>query len=337
MQEVVSINDKIETLGNIGKDMTLSLDKSLIKGTLADFNNENSEETYKALKTLETMVSSLSPSANKSLLNPGFFQKLFRINTVQKYVDKYKSAQSVIDEIVKTLDVSKKSLYNDNVTLQKQCLLLKKDFETVSNTLEELQAFEKSIHEELEKAEATNDEEIVEHVKSSLLFPCLQKITDTQQKMAIVKQSTLVLSTLIKNNHELIEGVDRAKSVTLNALGLSILITQSLNEQKKVMDVITGLNETTSDLILSTSIILKEQGAEIQKQASRAMLDPEKLEQAFKEAIDALNSINQHRSAATLQLAEECKRLDEISKSMNNDMNRLFESVANKSAQGQIQ
>ena len=83
----------------------------------------------------------------------------------------------------------------------------------------------------------------------------------------------------------LIRGVNRAKNVTISALRTGVMVASALYDQKIVMDKINILNQTTENIIESTSHMLKEQGSEIQKHSAETMISPEVLKTSFAEAI----------------------------------------------------
>ena len=58
------------------------------------------------------------------------------------------------------------------------------------------------------------------------------------------------IDVIIKNNMELIKGVDRASTTTVSALRTAVITAQALGNQKLVLDQITALNATTSGLIV---------------------------------------------------------------------------------------
>src|SRR5690606_4107279 len=118
-------------------------------------------------------------------------------------------------------------------------------------------------------------------MEEELLFPLRQRILDLQQQLAVSQQGILALEVVIRNNRELMRGVDRAINVTVSALNVAVVVAMALANQRLVLDRVRSINTTTSDLIAGTAQALRTQGVEIQTQASSTVLDMEKLEQAF--------------------------------------------------------
>ena len=117
-------------------------------------------------------------------------------------------------------------------------------------------------------------------------------------QLAVSVQGYLALDLIRRNNVELIKGVDRATTTTVSALRTAVIVAQALSDQKLVLDQITALNETTGDLIVSTSEMLKQQSADISKQASEATVDLAKLQKAFQNIYATMDEIDNFKVKA---------------------------------------
>jgi uncharacterized protein YaaN involved in tellurite resistance len=131
-----------------------------------------------------------------------------------------------------------------------------------------------------------------------VLFAIRQKHQDLLTQLAVSAQSYMALDMVRKNNVELIKGVERASTVTLSALRTAVIVAQALTNQKMVLDQITALNTTTENMILATSVMLKEQSAAIQKQASSSTISIETLQTAFQNVYDTMDAVDTYRSEA---------------------------------------
>ena len=116
-------------------------------------------------------------------------------------------------------------------------------------------------------------------------------------QMAVSVQGYMALDLVRKNNVELIKGVDRAQTTTVSALRTAVIVSQALARQKLVLDQITALNTTTSNLIESTSNQLRIQGAEINQQAASSTIDVQKLQVAFDNVFQTMDAIDTFRGA----------------------------------------
>src|SRR6266705_6917145 len=118
-------------------------------------------------------------------------------------------------------------------------------------------------------------------LRDDVLFAVRQKHQDLLTQLAVNMQGYLALDLVRKNNLELIKGVDRATTPTVSALGTAVIVAQALADQKLVLDQITALNTTTSDLIEATSVMLRRQSGHIIEQAASSTVEVSKLQAAF--------------------------------------------------------
>ena len=95
-------------------------------------------------------------------------------------------------------------------------------------------------------------------LREDVLFYVRQKHQDLLTQLAVSIQNYLAIDIVIKNNIELVKGVDRATTTTVSALRTAVIVAQALNNQKLVLDQITALNTTTSNMIQSTSEMLRD-------------------------------------------------------------------------------
>jgi uncharacterized protein YaaN involved in tellurite resistance len=123
-------------------------------------------------------------------------------------------------------------------------------------------------------------------------------------QMAVSVQGYMALDLVRKNNLELIKGVDRAQTTTISALRTAVIVSQALARQKLVLDQITALNTTTSNLIESTSQQLRTQGAEINQQAASSTIDVQKLQAAFDNVFQTMDAIDSFRAQSVDSMAQ---------------------------------
>ena len=162
-----------------------------------------------------------------------------------------------------------------------------------------------SIEAQIQRAEIEGvEQQKIDFVREEILFPLRQRIMDMQQMIVVNQQGIVSLNVIRRNNKELIRGVNRAKNVTVSALRTGVMVASALYDQKIVMEKINILNQTTENIISTTSHMLKEQGSEIQKHSAETMISPEVLKEAFAEAIQAINDVSNYKVQALPQMKE---------------------------------
>lgn len=291
------------TIGNLSK---AGEEGSVVSNSLADLHRE---------------IKGLDPS----LLNftkEGFLDKIF--NPIRRYFDKYAKADGVIKDIIVSLDRGKATLKNDNTTLDLEEDALRELTKKLNIELTLGMALDEQISERIERANADGeDEEKVQFVVEEILFPLRQRIMDMQQMVVVNHQGIVAMEVIKRNNKELIRGVDRAKTVTVTALRTAVMVASALYNQKIVLQKIDLLNETTGNIISSTSRMLKEQGAAIQKQATKSTVSPDVLKQAFQDAIAALEDISAFKQQALPQMQETVAQFRVLAETGEKEIARL--------------
>jgi uncharacterized protein YaaN involved in tellurite resistance len=227
------------------------------------------------------------------------------MNPVRKYFAKYEKAEGAISDIVESLDKSSKVLQNDNITLLNEENYLREVTNKLLAEIELGKQMDASIEAQIQSAEIEGvDQNKIDFVREEVLFPLRQRIMDMQQMIVVNQQGIVSLNVIRRNNKELIRGVNRAKTVTVSALRTGVMVASALYDQKIVMDKINILNQTTENIIESTSHMLKEQGSEIQKHSAETMISPEVLKAAFAEALQAIEDVSTYKVQALPQMKE---------------------------------
>ncbi|KHF34131.1 Toxic anion resistance protein (TelA) [Paenibacillus sp. P1XP2] len=270
---------------------------------------------------LHTQLKDLDPSAI-DFAKTGFLGKLF--NPLRAYFLKFEKADSVIGDIVVSLDKGKQTLKNDNTTLEIEQQSLRDLTKKLQKEIQLGEMMDASIEAQIEAAKARNeDPDKIRFITEEVLFPLRQRIMDLQQMLVVNQQGIMAIEVVIRNNKELIRGVDRAKTVTISALKISVTVAAALYNQKIVLKKIELLNQTTNELIASTSRMLKNQGAAIQKQALEASISVDTLKQAFTDVLSALDSISTYKQEALPKMRETINQFREMADTGEKQISRM--------------
>jgi uncharacterized protein YaaN involved in tellurite resistance len=182
------------------------------------------------------------------------------------------------------------------------------------NKLEQYAYLGKKIDAELEARLSVleaQDPEKARVVKEEMLFYIRQKVQDLLTQLAVTIQGYLALDMVRKNNLELIKGVDRATTTTVSALRTAVIVAQALANQKLVLDQITALNTTTSNMIESTSVLLKQQSTQIHEQAASSTVELDKLKKAFQNIYDTMDTVANFKVKALENMKQTVDTLSE--------------------------
>lgn len=246
----------------------------------------------KSLTELRSVVEDLDPTRQGSLSSPRKFLGIIPMGkSVQDYFRKYQSSQTHINAIIESLYHGKDELMKDNASIEQEKVNMWALMQSLRQYIYVGQKIDERLEQKIGELEAT-DPEKARVVKEELLFYVRQKNMDFLTQLAVNIQGYLALDMIRKNNLELIKGVDRATTTTIAALRTAVMVSQALSSQKLVLDQINALNSTTSNLIESTSVMLKRQTAQVHEQASGSSVDLEKLQKSFNHIYETMQAID---------------------------------------------
>lgn len=231
-------------------------------------------------------------------------------NPMQRYFHKFESAQDALDGIIHDLEAGADMLRRDNVTLADDQAALRALLLQLRRQIDLGRLIDRRLGRAADDRAAEEPQR--RFIEEELIFPLRQRIVDLQQQLAVSQQGVLALEVAIRNNRELIRGVDRAINVTVSALNVAVTVALALANQRLVLDRVEALNATTSDLIAGTAKALRTQGTDIQNRASSTVLDMEKLEQAFADVIGAVDEVARYRREALPRLDAQIDRLEDL-------------------------
>ena len=216
---------------------------------------------------------------------------------VVDYFRRYQSAQSQLNAILHSLRSGQDELTKDNVSLGLEKTNLWATMGRLNQYVYIAERLDEKVSARIAELELS-DPDTAKSLSQDVLFYVRQKHQDLLTQLAVSIQSYLAIDVIIKNNVELIKGVDRASTTTVGALRTAVIVAQALGNQKLVLDQITALNTTTSGLIQRTSEMLRDNSAAIQEQAASATLGMPELQAAFTNIYATMDSIDEFKTKA---------------------------------------
>lgn len=300
--------------------------KILDQSVRALSHSQEGSKVANSLLDLRKQVEEINPKHynlnNRSGAGAGFFKSLLgRKNSFSRYLEKYEASSTVIADIIKGLEAGRQQLIDDNKTLD----LDKQQMRDSLEGLERAIAIGETLHEKLEikarQMEAESEERRL--VEEGLLFPLNQRILDLQTALAVNQQGVISYDMLIRNNHELITGINRTITITTSALRIAVTTRLALNNQKKVLDAKKKVDQTTADLIEDNAHVLHTQGVEIQKQAAASTLDVEKLTATFNTLNQAMDEVSSFRRECIPMMRQQIEKFQKCTDEASATIERM--------------
>jgi uncharacterized protein YaaN involved in tellurite resistance len=282
--------------------------KALNEGSLSQ-----GSKVGKTLLDLRRTVEDLDPSQAAGAKK--FLGMIPFGDRITDYFRKYQSAQSHLNGILHSLQSGQDELQKDNVALNLEKKSLWESMGRLNQYVYVAEKLDARLSAHVATVEATDPEQ-AKALREDVLFYVRQKHQDLLTQLAVSIQNYLAIDIIIKNNIELIKGVDRATTTTVSALRTAVIVAQALNNQQLVLDQITALNTTTSGLIERTSELLKTNSARIQEQSASSTISIESLQKAFANIYETMDTIDQFKVRALDNMAATIGSLEtEVQKS----------------------
>jgi uncharacterized protein YaaN involved in tellurite resistance len=310
------VNDIRSAVENMGYQVQTQAAKQsdMLKRPVKEMmsRSEDGQSVGKALIDLKMTVEDLDPATVD--LSAGFVSRTmgylpFIGTPLKRYFSKFESSQTVINSIISSLEKGRDQLNRDNITLTEDQKRMRQMTLKLEQSVKLGQLLDQKISYKLER-DIPQDDPRHKFIQEEILFALRQRIMDLQQQLAVNQQGVLATEIVIRNNKELIRGVNRALNVTVNALQVAVTVALALENQKIVLDKVNALSKTTDTLIANTAARLRTQGAEIHKQASSSSLSIESLKQAFVDINAAMDDIATYRANALPQMAKSILEMD---------------------------
>ena len=290
-KDVSSLGDEdIQAAADSSNRLLQSPVRAMTKGGFSE-GSKVSATLLELRRTVEDLDPSTHLSTHKLLSRLPFGNK------VRDYFGRFQSAQHHLDAIVKALYDGKDELLKDNAALEQEKVHLWETMQRLAQYIYIAERLDRTLDSKIAAIESS-DPDRAKALREDVLFYARQKHQDLLTQLAVSIQGYLAIDLVRRNNEELIRGVDRATTTTVAALRTAVVVAQALTNQKLVLDQITALNTTTSNLIESTSQLLATQGVAIQQEAASATISVEKLQAAFPNVYQAMDAVDSFKTQA---------------------------------------
>jgi uncharacterized protein YaaN involved in tellurite resistance len=231
-------------------------------------------------------------------------------NKLAKYFQRYESAQTQLDKIIKSLMAGQDELRKDNATLADEKVQLWETMQQLSEYAVFAKALDAATVSKIEALRNGGRVDEAQKLEADVLFPVRQRHQDILTQLAVSVQGYLAMDLVRKNNTELIKGVERARTTTIAALRTAVVVAQALANQKMVLDQIDAVNNTTNAMILQTSEMLRDQTTRIHEQATSSGVSVETLQKAFDNVFQTMDAIDSFRSQAAQNMSSTVSALE---------------------------
>jgi uncharacterized protein YaaN involved in tellurite resistance len=298
-------------------------------GGLGDGN----ASVVKSLLELRRTVEDLNPARYDLRSGP---RKLLGVlpfgDRLRAYFQRYQKAQSHIQGVVGALRDGSSELEKDNAAIGQEQKALWTQMETLRQYAYMAERLDVALEARIAKVEV-DDADRGRGLREDLLFPVRHRRQEILTQLAVAVQGYAALRVVEINNRELVRAVRIATTTTVAALRTAVMVAQALTTQKLVSDQVKAVHEVTSTMIEGTSVLLRDQAATIEQQATSPGVDLAALQRAWDNVFAALDQIDTYKLRALEAMKVTVSQLtDQVERSQSH-VERLHENEA-KQAQG---
>lgn len=308
--------DAVRSMGDADIRRAAEMSNRLLETPLREMKSGGLSDVSKVSNTLVELrrtVESLDPT--KASVGKRFLGIIPMGDKMTDYFRKYQSSQEHLNAILHALRQGQDELTRDNISLNMEKQVLWDTMSRLNQYIYLAEQLDTQLSAAIAQLQVT-DPAKADVLNKDVLFYVRQKHQDLLTQLAVSIQGYLAMDVIIKNNVELIKGVDRASTTTISALRTAVITAQALGNQKLVLDQITALNATTSGLIASTSELLKTNSVTIQEQAASSTISLEALQKAFANIYETMDTIDTFKVQALNTMSQTVGVLEnEVAKS----------------------
>lgn len=308
-----STKEEVEELENSSALLSTKVDK------LDSIEDSSSSGIADALLKLNEEVKEINPNTFDFEGGKWFSWLPFVGKPIDNYLSKFKSAKSVINEIIKNLDEGENLLRNDIAVLESD----KKRYREAAIRLQRKAMIMEQVAKAIEENIANMSEKEREFYQNNLLLYIQKRIRSLYEILVVTQQGFLSSDVIINTNWELIDNVNNIKAVTKRALEIGVSMLVALENQKMVLDATNKTKDVTNDLVLGNAKRLNEQATEIYKQASQSTLSMETLKESFKNIEEAMNKMNNFKAQSLVKVKNEISQIKEVTDKLEEKMKEV--------------
>ena len=287
--------------------------KKLSEFSHSMLNRVQLKDTGEIGDSLTELMTQLQKSNPKDLTaEPNLFKRLFGEvkASISEAQIQYQKIGSQIDKVAIRLEREKNELLNDNLMLE-QLYEKNKDYFEALNIyiaagevkMQELQ--EKIIPEAIEKAKKSNSQMDVQVVNDLNQF--LDRLDKRTHDLRLTRQMTIQQAPQIRmiqnTNQALAEKIQVSVHTSIPLWENQITIALALLRQQNAAVSQRQVSETTNDLLLKNSDMLKQSAIDTARESERGVIDIETLQKTQANLIETLEETLQIQSEGRRQRA----------------------------------
>lgn len=325
---------KLDSAFALGRE-EVSMAASLLQGRFMERNLVGMEnnQAFKAIQEMRGHLDTLNPGKEGDLFQP---QKLLGFipfgNRLQAYFRKYQSAGKQLQKSIEQLYAARDDMQRDVVEIEATRTKLWDAMQKLAGAIKFAEALDAKLLMKVEALRST-DAQRAKSLEQEVLFYARQNLQDMLTQQAVCTNGYLALDVLKKTGREMMNGCSRVATTGMSALAVAQTVARATGNQIKVMEMLTGVNNTIEDLVAETGQQLNSHVEKSVQFAQNPMIGVEKLKEMFNQTFKAMDAMDDFRSKSiavmgqnNLIIAAEIKRSENYIDKIRRDQARVATS-----------
>ncbi|WP_162056391.1 toxic anion resistance protein [Pontibacter pamirensis] len=266
----------------------------------------------------------------------GFLSRLPFVNKIkdrsQRLASQYNSIAENVDDVVIKLEKTRQSIMKDSTSLD---VMFNQAVEYIHEVRAVIAAGKMKI-EELEneaipklksEAEASdNDELIVQRLSDMIAFKdrLEKKVHDLTLSHTIATQSMPQIRMIQTTNDVLAQKIQNSIVTVIPVWRQQVAIALGLEKQRKALEIQKKVTDTTNEMLLKNSQLLKTNVVSAAKENERGIVDVDTLKKVNKDMVETLDAVLKISEEGSKKRSDAVKELAQVQEELNNKIIGTF-------------
>ena len=303
----------------------------------ANFVGMEDSPAYKAIAEIRGLLDELTPGNQGDLLQKN---KLLGIipygNKLQAYFRKYQNASSQLQSAMSQVHAARDDMQKDVAAIDSTRAQVWDALQKLAAAARFATTLDTDLKTRVDALEAT-DPPKAQALRQEVLFYARQNLTDVLTQQAVTINAYLALGVLKQTAREMINGCSRVLTTGMSALATAQTVARATGNQIKVMEMLTGVNNTIGALIAESGKQLNQHVEQTTKFAENPMLGIEQMKTMFDQTFQAMDAIDTFRSKAIDVMGQNNKLIREQIERADTYVDRNRQKLAREATGGAIE
>ncbi|WP_276496961.1 toxic anion resistance protein [Pontibacter litorisediminis] len=330
--------EKPETLTNFGVETQRKLGQYSDE-LLSKVKSKDSGDAGTAINELLTQINmiKIDEEEKRSFLSRLPFGKKIEDRS-KKLAMQYNSISENVDDVVIKLEKTRQSILKDSTSLE---VMFKQAVEYIHEVRAVIAAGKLKVEEientvipklQQEVESSGQDELVVQRLSDMVSFKekLEKKVHDLTLSHTIATQAMPQIRMLQTTNDVLAQKIQNSIVTVIPVWRQQVAIALGLEKQRKALEIQKKVTDTTNEMLLKNSQLLKTNVVNAAKENERGIVDVETLKKVNRDMVETLDAVVKISEEGSRKRMEAVKELAVVQEELNNKIIGTFSSKSKK-------